>query len=240
MKKLLLVCLWFVSVSVIAQKVNEPYEFPVLPGSEQWAELSTSKQMDEVCVVPDELLESLSTKALLLTCLDYPRLPDVFCANDLQTGFEYYANHFNGLKELLSRTDLNEVLLNYYPEIDVNKSPMKLVESGQQSFFKSAFFEIMISQDQILSAYNKAEKNELLSLSIKNLELRRSKRESVGRQVSTALLLSRILRMEDPSFNKLMNDNDDLYAFISKGIVFDLAVIDQVYLAAKQAENSFN
>lgn len=239
MKKLLLVCLWFISVSVIAQEIAKPYAFPVRPGSEQWAELSTSKQMDEVCVVPGKVLESLSTEALLMTCLDYPRLPDVFCANDMQAGFEFYANHFNGLKELLNRPDLNQVLLNYYPEIDVNKSTITL-DPGQPSFFKTAFFELMISQDQVLAAYKKAEKNKLLSLSRKNLELRRSKGESVGRQVSTALLLSRILSTEDPSFKKSMQDNEVLNAFNSKGIVFDLGVVDQVYLAAEQADNSID
>jgi hypothetical protein len=82
MKKLLFLILWIVSVSASAQLSDKPYTYPIRPGSELWKELTTSKQMDDVCVVPDDIILTLSTKGLLLTCLDYPRLIDVFCSNE--------------------------------------------------------------------------------------------------------------------------------------------------------------
>jgi len=232
MKKQLLVCLWFISVSVIAQKVDEPYEFPVLPGSEQWAELSTSKQMDEVCVVPDEVLEYLSTKALLITCLDYPRLIDVYCANDIQSGFEFSSNHFNGLKKLLKRDNLNETLLSYYPDVDVAQYPM-ISDDEKLSFLQIAFLELLLSQNTILQGYKKNEIQRIQGIAIKNLETRRSKDESLGRQVSTALLLCRTLDSKDLNSSYFTEHKNVLTAFNTKGIVLDASVIDEILNAAK-------
>lgn len=78
MKKLLLICSCFLSVLLVAQETDKPYNFPIKPRTEQWAKLTTSDQKDEVCVIPNQVLGILSTKALLLTCLNYPRIIDFF------------------------------------------------------------------------------------------------------------------------------------------------------------------
>ena len=66
MKKLFLICIYLFSVLLsMAQEVEKPYDFPVKPGTEQWTKLSSSKEMDEVCIIPDKVLSNLSTKALL-------------------------------------------------------------------------------------------------------------------------------------------------------------------------------
>jgi hypothetical protein len=236
MKKLLFLILWIVSVSASAQLSDKPYTYPIRPGSELWKELTTSKQMDDVCVVPDDIILTLSTKGLLLTCLDYPRLIDVFCSNSLQAGFDFQVNHFNGLKELYSREDIYKTILEYYAEIDIQKCFMRL-DSEYPDFFQVALLELMLAQDEAIKSYDENEKSDLLYLSIANLEKRREKKESIGRQVSTAHLLSRILEIGYPESIDRIEKKEAFDAFTKTGIVLDTAVIDEILEAAKTVQS---
>jgi hypothetical protein len=46
MKKLLLALGCLFSVLAMAQENEKPYEFPIKPGTEQWAKLSSSKEYE--------------------------------------------------------------------------------------------------------------------------------------------------------------------------------------------------
>lgn len=233
MKKLLLVCSCFLSVLVVAQVTEKPYEFPVKPGTEQWAKLTTSDQKDEVCVIPDQVLGTLSTKALLLTCLNYPRIIDFFSTNNLQSAFDFYSNHFNGLKELLNRADLGKVLLNYYPEIDI-QNYIFYGDNGKPSFVQIAFFELLLAQEKIIKNFDNTERSEILLVAINNLEIRKSKNESIGRQVTTGLIISRVLSVLNNKSIENIADKEVLNAFISSGVVLDTSIIDKILIAAKE------
>lgn len=233
MKKLLLVFSCLFSVLAMAQETDKPYDFPIKPGTEQWAKLTTSDQMDEVCVIPEKVLGTLSTKALLLTCINYPRIIDFFSTNNLQTCFDFLSNHFNGLKELLNRSDLNKVLLNYYPEIDIQNYTF-LGSNDKPSFFQIAFVELLLAQDKIIKNFDSLERSEILSESIKNLDIRKSKNESIGCQITTALIISRVLNVSNKTSIENL-DNKDIYdAFNSSGIVLDTTIIDKILVTAKQ------
>lgn len=233
MKKLLLICSCFLSVLVVAQVTEKPYEFPVKPGTEQWMKLVSSKEMDDVCVIPDQVLSTLSTKALLITCLNYPRLIDVFSADNMQAGFDFCSTHFNGLKELLNRSDLSKVLLNYYPEMDIQYYIMK-GDNGKPSFLQIAFFELLIAQDKIIKKFDDSERYELLSQAINNIEIRKSKNESLGRQVTTALILSRVLNVINITTFENVGNKEIYNAFNSSGIVLDTSIINKILIAAKE------
>jgi hypothetical protein len=168
----------------------------------------------------------------LMTCLNYPRLVDFYCSNDIQTGFDFYSTHFNGLKELLSRLDLNKVLLNYYPEIDIYNYTFN-GDNGKPSFLQIGFLELLLSQDKIIKNFNNTERLQILSEAIKNLEIRRSKNESIGRQITSALIISRVLKVLNKSETENILNDDIFKAFNSSGIVLDISMIDKILLAAK-------
>ena len=237
MKKLLLICSCFLSVLLLAQETDKPYIFPIKPGTVQWAKLTTSDQMDEVCVIPKKVLDTLSTKALLLTCLNYPRIIDFYSTNNLQTAFEFYSIHFNGLRELLNRTDLSKVLLNYYPQIDIHNY-IFYGDNGKLSFVQIAFLELLLAQEKILKNFNNTEQTEILLAAINNLEIRKSKNESIGRQITTGLILSRVLYILYNKSIENFNDKKVMNMFNSSGVVLDTSIIDKLLIVAK--ENSKN
>jgi hypothetical protein len=237
MKKLLIICSCFLPGLLVAQVNDEPYNFPIKPGTEQWAKLTTSDQMDEVCVIPDEVLSTISTKALLITCLNYPRIIDFFSKSNLQSAFDFYSSHFNGLKALLNRSDLSKVLLNYYPTIDLHDY-IFYGDNGKPSFVQIAFFELLLAQEKIIRNFNDTEKSEVLLLAINNLEIRKSKNESIGRQITTGLIISRVLSVIDSKTIENIGDKEIINTFISSGIVLDTSIIDKILIKAKETYNN--
>ncbi|HUM66835.1 MAG TPA: hypothetical protein PLV32_13340, partial [Chitinophagaceae bacterium] len=96
-----------------AQVLSQPYDYPIKPGSESWQALKTHKEMVQVCQVPEEILQQLTTPALLETCLSYPLLMDVLAFNNLVTGLEQTLKRFNGYHVLVVRPDFAKSLVNY-------------------------------------------------------------------------------------------------------------------------------
>lgn len=236
MKKILSTILCFISISVVAQQSEKPYVFPIRPGSAEWAQIKTSKDMDKVSVIPDDMLKTLSTKALLITCLNYPRIIDIFMADDVQSGFDFYSKKFNGLSELLKRDDLNNVLLKSYMEFDMQSKTMKDYE-GKLNPMQVGLLELLIAQEITVSNLNKEEKQILLSEGIKKLEKRKEIGESLYRQTITALVLSRILKSENINLTQTDNYNKQIIdVFNSKGIILDTTIIDLILTTSKRVK----
>ena len=133
MKKLILCCLLgtlvfsMVAGAVPAEAVeNEeytvftPYEYPIEPGTAEWATLQTNVDKINACRVPDELIEKMSTDALLETYLTHPMATNIFAFNTYDDGVNTLKDgYYMGLDELLQREDLGDAILRSYNEIDV-------------------------------------------------------------------------------------------------------------------------
>ncbi len=238
MKKLLLALSCVLSVISGAQDLDKPYDFPVKPGTEKWSKLTSSTEMDEVCVIPENILSTLSTKALLITCLNYPRIVDFYLGSDLQTGFNFYSKHFNGLTELLKRSDLNKILLQVYLDLDLPTAKISNYNPSL-SLTQIGILELIIAQDSIIGSYDKSDKQIVLSEAVKKLEQRRNKAESLFRQRTSALILSRYLYSENNLLSeKDMNGYDIFSVFNSHVIILDTTVIDKLLYSSKKILNN--
>jgi hypothetical protein len=235
MKKFLFV-LSCVLISVLsgAQDLDKPYDFPVKPGTEQWSKLTSSNEMDSVCVIPDDVVSMLSTKALLLTFLNYPRLVDFYLASDLQTGFNFYSKHFNGLTELLKRSDLNKILLQTYLDLDLTSAKISGYDP-KLSLTQIGILELFVAQDAIMGLYEANDKLILLSEAVKKLEQRKKMDQSLFRQRTTALILSRYFYSEDKLLSEKDVNGDDIFIlFNAHVIIIDTTVIDKLLFSAKK------
>ena len=80
------------------------WDYPVKPGTPQWAAFTTKKEKVDACQIPDGVLNSLTTKELVEICLNYPLFGDIMFYDNLQDGFRNnVAISFNGIRELLRR-----------------------------------------------------------------------------------------------------------------------------------------
>ncbi len=96
-----------------AYPITEAYAYKVLPGSEEWESFYTAEQKLEACYVPTELMEQMTTEALVETILNYPLLVDMYVYNSIELGIQAVSSHFGGIEELMTRPDAMEVLCVY-------------------------------------------------------------------------------------------------------------------------------
>lgn len=140
MKKLLCfpILLLIIAVGCFAfqkQEIQTPYQYPIVPGTEAWENFESRPEMVAACQIPQDILERLSTDALLQTILDYPFLSEMTmfyrtseeCEQEL--GFWHIANSFNGLQELLNRGDALSTLEQYgsFHHLDNNERPLTII-----------------------------------------------------------------------------------------------------------------
>lgn len=88
------------------------YRYPVLPGSSIWP-YSNHQDMIDVCQIPSERLEYMSTCELLETVMLYPLLSDVYAYDDISEGIDIVRNTFNGFDELCRRSDRRECMIEW-------------------------------------------------------------------------------------------------------------------------------
>lgn len=117
--------------------ISTPYEYPVLPGTQEWIGLGNHLARVKACQIPEDVLSEMDTQALIQTILNYPFIHNMYLYNDLQTGYKILRDNFNGLQELESREDslesLNNFLQNsppYSKKIDAENLYMFLSDSA--------------------------------------------------------------------------------------------------------------
>ena len=92
--------------------ITSPYQYPVHVGSEEWNTLDLCEKR-EACRIPSELIEKLTTKALLLSILDYPFICDIELYSSIEEGIAVLQESFPPLNELLTRADAIDTLEEY-------------------------------------------------------------------------------------------------------------------------------
>jgi hypothetical protein len=92
-------------------KTSRVYDFPTNPSTEEWKELKKEKERIEALQIPDNLLKSMTTDDLIITCINYPAFGHFTAYNTGKEGISRVISKFNGLKELLARQDAPSKML---------------------------------------------------------------------------------------------------------------------------------
>ena len=94
--------------------ITEPYQYPVVPGTEEWDEFKSLQEMIDASQIPEDILKNMTTKALVESVINYPLAINICAYADLgaghMEGLKNVSEYFNGLPELYSRADAIEEL----------------------------------------------------------------------------------------------------------------------------------
>ena len=82
-------------------------------------DLDTWGERSALCQIPAEILESVNTADLLSLVFEYPYLTEIRYSDSFVDGIKFYAGEFNGLYELLNRSDFYETVVSYYDNLDI-------------------------------------------------------------------------------------------------------------------------
>lgn len=105
--------------ALVHEKVNwfwidEPYQYPILPGTPEWQALPNSLAAKvTACTVPADVLEHMTTPALYETVLTYPLLANMFAFSTFQMGLDSVSGYFPAMRELFARPDAAAVAAEY-------------------------------------------------------------------------------------------------------------------------------
>lgn len=140
--------------------INEPYEYPVVPGTTEWAEFQSFYDMIDACQIPESKVQSMTTEALVQSVLDYP-LWRIYFSYDASSVYDIYKNMFNALAELESREDADSVLLEAYINEDIVTSDTLNDLGNSVDIHRADYCEILLAQPVF---YDDLTQAELISL----------------------------------------------------------------------------
>jgi hypothetical protein len=162
----LAVVLVFCMIPAFAVSANErqtSYDYPIVPGTDEWSTLTTHDQMVQSCQIPEDILETIPTASLVDSVLNYPLLADMFLFNDFQQGFEVIYNQFNGIKELFTREDVGTVLWEKYQSYTIAVPNNWTITEKANKVFEIEKIEMLLAQNTVFDSLNNKQLNSLLS-----------------------------------------------------------------------------
>lgn len=169
MKKILTISIFtfLFSFALIAQRKEIAWDYPVKPGSEQWASFTTGKQMLEACQIPQRILDNISTTDLIKLCLNYPLFFEYAAFNNEREGIRIMIENFNGLKELSKRKDGVRELVKIYKDFPV--MPNIMIKNNDIPY-KLIFLELLLADGSFINQLNTNELAELNKIILNKYE----------------------------------------------------------------------
>ncbi len=163
-------------VAATAVMDNMPYDFPVTPDDDGWKEFTTKQEMLDVCQIPQNKLENMTTEALLETVLNYPLIGTYTAFNSIEDACAVMSDDFNGFDELFSRSDISEILMEKYSGVQVvTAKEVEIVPT--EEFFLPSTIEYLFACDEIKNGeYSDKQAEEVYDL----LDEKMKERESAG------------------------------------------------------------
>ena len=232
---------------------DEPYEFPIQPGTEAWKKFTSGQEKKDACQVPAGTLSVMTTQALVKTCLSYPLIGHITAYNDLQTGTESVMAEFNGFQELLKRPDAGVEMMKIYQSMYPShlKTTWSSLKKGQFAF-EFLTVEMLLAQPSVFGKLSGTQKKELVAQSLSKFKEKDTQVAVFGGTglTTTALVMGRILNSE--SFQKQVSStstfrvanpgeydvsDETMNSFLSQAVVTDTKVIDNVVVRAQMYLN---
>lgn len=93
--------------------------YSVTLDDEEWENLDSFQEMLKASQLDEDTLAVLTTDELLDAVLNYPLLVNVFLYDSLQEGIQEVGKQFNGMHELLNRSDFEEAVFRKYMKTEV-------------------------------------------------------------------------------------------------------------------------
>ena len=193
---------------------SDSYNYSVYPGTKEWAALKTGQQMLDACQIPTNILEKMSTQAVIQAIWEHPLLFEVFTTGfGYQAAFESMFFQNNAYIELVKRKDAGIALFDR----------LKLVNPVTQDLLpESRALELLISQTPFLVQLTDNEKKEVIDITFKNDDLLQNNSELPDNSLNKTdfriiswLLIGRTLVVADyMPFITTVNESNQLKYFL--------------------------
>ena len=138
------------------------WDYPVKPGMPEWNLLETEQERIAVLQVPEYILAALSSDEVVGLCITFPSFGHFTAWDSPQAGLDVMLSRYNILKHLLSRNDAGGSLIAAYKDADLFGF-RELPYSNEFWTLKLLYFELLLSQKEILRSMTPDQKMELIT-----------------------------------------------------------------------------
>lgn len=87
--------------------------YSVLPGDPEWEQLGSVEDKIRACAIDEEILRNLTDEELVQAILDYPFIIDLWLVDDYRIGVQSVCKNSDAFRELLSRDNAKDILMNW-------------------------------------------------------------------------------------------------------------------------------
>lgn len=195
--------------------------------------------MIEACQVSENILNSMSTKGLIKTCLDHPFFGDILISQNLDYSFENMVRNYNVFGELVKRNDVGKLLMAEYIEMEPEEFANKTIDNFNESKYRFMFVEFLFGNEIIINSLSKEEQKELIKeMLIKTDKKIKTKKFKQKHIMTSSWVILRLLRSIDlSSYELLAEGNNELQNFYKSGISYNKNEINNILTeAVKLAE----
>ncbi|WP_276370556.1 hypothetical protein [Chryseolinea sp. H1M3-3] len=223
--------------------IHGTYEYPIPFQSDAWFELRSLEERVDACQIPQQVLDTITTEALLETLLNYPLLFEYTAFDVMQNGFERIKGEQKGFAEFYSRKDAFEIALDRYTKMSVrcdNFYPPFLNEIKTPASISFANFEFVMFQDEFMNALDEKEVQMFFERILQKLELKYQYGEEYkeyGVWISCAILGKIMLKNDFQPFKDFCVKEPFMEFFVQRVPVFrpeNVDVTGEIFQYAKQ------
>lgn len=129
------------------KNITTAYQFSLTPEDKGWEKLSTTEEMVKAYQIPEDILKSMTTEAIVETIIDNPFLIQYMAYDTTEDALDMHFEVFNVYNELYSRDDVLQVLNEVYE----NESVVTNAKTASTKFFRLTNLELLISTELYLN-----------------------------------------------------------------------------------------
>ncbi|UHG93262.1 hypothetical protein [Spirosoma oryzicola] len=211
---------------------GQSWDYPVKPGSEEWAKLNDVSERIKACQIPEDIVTKLPTEELFTLCTKHPFFRSYAFANSPIEGFRNSMGSFNGYSELLKRPNALEVMADFYKKenfsrIDTLKTD---IAKGEYSL-RLHGVELMMSNDLLIGKLSAEKKKLFLKTIYAKYEEKLAYKEELGGfgSVTTAFLAAKVIpTIAELKVISVLPASKKMESFQTRMIPFDQDIVDPI------------
>jgi hypothetical protein len=144
----------------------QKYTFPINPNDTSWKSNNYAQRV-KLLDIEESKVKKLSNKQLIGAVLEYPYTINVFAFNTIEDGYQNVYLNFSGLRELHNRQNIGDDLIFFYKCIGIEGYDEELESfNSTYNILTLSFFEILLSQRDLLDKLNIEQKRKLIDTCI--------------------------------------------------------------------------
>lgn len=149
------------------------YEYPIVPGTEEWGKLKSNEEMLAVLQIPECILDIISDSGLVKTCLKYPRYLDYTAFNNPVIGFDRMISNFNGYQIILGNKKFYHFIVFYYIQKNALKFDFEWTPLEYINYHGPVYaHELMLSKQNLIETISEIDRISLFEKAFNNLNLK--------------------------------------------------------------------